>query len=294
MVTSDRTTPGLSVVIITKNEGDNIVACLRSVRWADETIVVDSHSTDNTIALAQAEGAITHQIDWQGFGAAKQQAVDFASHDWVLSLDADERITPELANEIRQAITSDRHSDIYAGYEIPRLTNFIGRWIHHSGWRPDYVLRLFRKSTGGFSDALVHEGVTVSGKVGRLKHDILHYSYRSLEDYLERLNRYTTLAAEELSSNGARFRLWQALVKPPAIFIKRYFLKLGALDGWAGFQIAFLSAVYVFVKYAKLWRLSESPTTQSLTIESPTAETKDDQTTAPAQGSPESRTVGKL
>ncbi len=285
MVTSDGTTPGLSVVIITKDEGDNIVSCLQSVRWANETIVVDSHSTDDTVALAQAEGAITHQIEWQGFGAAKQQAVGFASHDWVLSLDADERITPELANEIRQAITSD----IYAGYEIPRLTNFIGTWIHHSGWRPDYVLRLFRKSTGGFSDALVHEGVTVSGKVGRLKHDILHYSYRSLEDYLERLNRYTTLAAEELSANGARFRLWQALVKPPAIFIKRYFLKLGILDGWAGFQIAFLSAVYVFVKYAKLWRLSEPPTANSST-----AVATDADATLTSQEPPESRTVGKL
>jgi glycosyltransferase involved in cell wall biosynthesis len=245
--------PRLSVIVITKNEEANIVDCLDSVRWADEIIVVDSSSTDRTVSLAEQAGAVTYQIGWKGFGDAKQRALDYASSEWVLSLDADERVSAELAEEMRTILLSAECD----GYEIPRLTNFVGRWIYHSGWRPDYVLRLFRKSKGAFTQALVHEGVVVSGRIGRLNHDLLHYSYRSVEDYLDRLNRYTTLAATEMRSAGKRFKIWQPLLKPPAIFVKRYVLKLGALDGWAGFQIAFLSAVYVFVKYAKLWHLSQ-------------------------------------
>ncbi len=251
--------PKLSVVIITKNEEQNIIDCVRSVSWADEIIVVDSNSADNTVKRAEQEGAVTHQIEWQGFGHAKQTAVNYATGEWILSLDADERITPDLAKEIKHILKSSQNTQCDC-YKIPRLTNFVGAWIHHSGWRPDFVLRLFRKTHGKFSEATVHETVISSGTVGQLKNDILHYSYKSIEDYLERLNRYTTLAAQEMSNSGMRFRLWRPLIKPPAIFIKRYILKLGVLDGWAGFQIAFLSSVYVFVKYAKLWRLSHQKT----------------------------------
>lgn len=250
---AQRARPPISVVVITRNEADNITDCLEGVRWADEIIVVDSGSTDRTRELARQQDARVIDIDWAGFGAAKQRGVDEARGPWVLSIDADERVTPALAEEIQRAVCDEQ----YAGYEMPRLTSFVGVWVRHSGWYPDFVLRLFCKDCGRFSQALVHEGVTVDGAVGRLTHDLLHYSYRSLTDYLQRLNRYTTLAAQELHDRGVRAALWQPLLKPPAIFLKRYLLKAGFLDGWTGLQIAFLSAVYVFVKYAKLrdlWR----------------------------------------
>ncbi len=249
----------VSAIIITKNEAINIVECIKSVHWADEVIVADSGSTDDTVQLANDAGASTHAIKWQGYGHAKQTALGYATCDWVISLDADERVTPDLASEIQKALL-DSNCD---GYEIPILTNFVGRWIHHSGWRPKFALRLFRREQGKFTEALVHETVIVSGRVERMRHDLLHFSYRSLESYLEKLNRYTSLAAAEMHAKGKRFKLWQPLLKPPAIFIKRYLLRLGVLDGWTGFQIAFLSAVYVFVKYAKLWSLEQRDQTAS-------------------------------
>ena len=247
---SDSTTAknAVSVVILARNEARNIRACIDSVSWADEVVVVDSGSEDETKEIARACGARVSEIEWNGFGPAKQSGVDVAKGPWILSLDADERVTPELADEIKSAIGADT----FSGYRIPRLTSFVGVWVRHGGWYPDYVLRLFRKSEGMFTPALVHESVNVDGPVGTLKNHLLHYSYDSLEDYISRMNRYTTLAARELYDSGRRFSLWQALVKPPAVFLKRYLLKVGFLDGWTGLQIAFLSAVYVFTKYAKL------------------------------------------
>lgn len=245
----------LSVVIITKNEERNIAECLKSVSFAAEIIVLDTGSTDRTVEIAREHGARVEQALWEGFGLAKERALKYATREWALSLDADERISAELAQEIRQA-TEQSAID---GFEIPRLTNFVGRWIRHSGWYPDYVLRLFKRERGRFSPAQVHERVILSGPSARLKHPLLHYSYRSIEDYISRMNRYTSLAARELFEKGERFSLWQPLVKPPAILFKRYIIKFGFLDGWAGAEIAILSAVYVFLKYTKLRQFERDP-----------------------------------
>ncbi|MFQ5606399.1 MAG: glycosyltransferase family 2 protein [Candidatus Zixiibacteriota bacterium] len=245
----------LSVIIITKNEERNIQECLESVAWAGEIVLADSGSTDRTVEIAERHGARVKRVEWEGFGLTKQRALESVSGEWALSIDADERVTAELAREIREAITRQDA----AGYEIPRLTNFVGRWIRHSGWYPDPVLRLFRRERGRFSPAAVHESVILSGNCKRLKNHLLHYSYRSLEDYIARMNRYTSLAARELFEKEAPFSYWQPLLKPLAVATKRYFLKLGFLDGWAGAQIAILSAVYVFLKYAKLRQLERDP-----------------------------------
>lgn len=241
----------VSVVIITRDEESNIGACLDSVSWAAERIVVDSGSVDRTVAIARDQGAKILEIEWRGFGDAKQRGLEAAREDWVLSLDADERVTPELRAEIHERLKQPTMN----GFEIPRLTSFIGAWIRHSGWYPDYVLRLVRRERARFTDSLVHEKLEVDGQRARLRNHLLHYSYTSIEDYLKRLNRYTTLAAQELHDSGKRFAVWQPLLKAPAVFVKRFLLKRGFLDGWAGLQIAVLSAVYVFVKYAKLGAL---------------------------------------
>lgn len=245
----------LSVVIITKNEERNIAECLKSVSFASEIIVLDTGSTDRTVEIALEHGARVEHASWEGFGLAKGRALNYATREWALSLDADERVSAELVLEIRQA-TAQNAID---GFEIPRLTNFVGRWIKHSGWYPDYVLRLFKRERARFSPAQVHEQVILSGPSARLKHPLLHYSYRSIEDYISRMNRYTSLAARELFEKGERYSMWQPLFKPPAILFKRYIMKLGFLDGWAGAEIAILSAVYVFLKYTKLRQLERAP-----------------------------------
>ncbi len=245
----------LSVIIIAKNEERNIAECLKSVSFASEVIVVDTGSTDRTVEIARDHGARVEHAGWEGFGLAKGRALKYATREWALSLDADERVSDALAQEIQKA-TAQSAID---GFEIPRLTNFVGSWIRHSGWYPDYVLRLFKRGRGRFSPAQVHERVILSGPSARLKHHLLHYSYRSIEDYVSRMNRYTSLAARELFENGKRFSWWQPLLKPPAIVFKRYILKFGFLDGRAGAEIAILSAVYVFLKYSKLHQIERDP-----------------------------------
>lgn len=245
----------LSAIIITKNEESNLPRLLKSIAWADEIVVVDSHSQDQTVAIAKQFGAQVHQMDWIGFGPAKRAAADFATGDWLLSVDADEEVTPELAAEIQSAVQGN--GDV-AGYYIPRRTSFLGRWIYHCGWYPDPVLRLFRKENGTFDDALVHERVNLIGQTGRLQNELLHYSYPDLELYLEKLNRYTSLGAEEAWREGKRAGLMQILVKPPVTFAKHYLVKKGFLDGIEGFILSALSAMSVLVKYAKLRQLSKS------------------------------------
>jgi glycosyltransferase involved in cell wall biosynthesis len=239
----------LSVVVITRNEEHNLPRCLGSVSWADEIIVLDNESTDNTRELASSLGAQVYTTEWRGYGPAKQEAVNKATGDWVLSIDADEEVSAELAEEIK-AITANGVSQ--AGFLIPRRTRFLGRWIYHCGWYPDPVLRLFRREAGNFSDAVVHEGVELEGEVGRLKHELLHYSYPTLETYFEKFNRYTTLAAEESYAAGKRAGWYELMVRPVSAFLKHYFLKRGFLDGLEGFLVSALSSSYVLVKYSKL------------------------------------------
>lgn len=247
----------LSVVIIARNEEASLPRCLESVRWADEIIVGDSGSSDRTVEVARDLGAKVFCYDWRGFGPAKQGAVDRAEGEWILSLDADEEVTRELAMEIRSVLERDDH---VAGYYLPRRTEFLGRWMLHGGWYPDHVLRLFRKDRGSFTSALVHEAVRVDGPTVRLTNDLLHYSYPTLDRYLDKFNRYTTLAANEAFQMGQRTSLTRLIVNPCAKFIKQYILKAGFLDGAEGLLLAILSAGYVSIKYAKLrdlWRQKE-------------------------------------
>lgn len=242
----------LSAVIITKNEEANIERCLRSVSWADEIIIVDSESTDDTVEIAWSLKAKVYRPEWRGFGPAKQYALEQATGDWVLSIDADEEVSFTLKNEIVHLLESEPPC---AGYMIPRKTQFLGRWILHSGWYPDYVLRLFKRSAGHFTPALVHEKVEVDGPVGRLNNTLLHYSYPTLEDFTRRQDQYTTLGAQDLFASGKSFRPSQLVFKPVSSFLRKFIFQRGWRDGWEGFLIARLTANGTLLKYAKLRQL---------------------------------------
>lgn len=245
----------LSIIIITKNESANIRACLESVAWAEEIVVVDSASTDGTQEIAREFTQHIHiHADWPGFGAQKNRALDYASKGWVLSLDADERVTPELRAEI-EAVLQNPCAD---GYEIPRFSNFCGRFMRHSGWHPDYVLRLFKREKGRFSDALVHESVQMQGSTARLHKPLLHYSYRDFEDVLSKLNSYSSAASTMLQRRGKKGSLAQAVVHGLWAFIRTYFLRAGFLDGREGFMLAVMNAENSYYRYIKLWLKQKS------------------------------------
>ena len=241
----------ISVIIITKNEERNIEECLRSVSFADECIVVDHGSTDGTVEKAIAFGAVVSQtLDWPGFGPQKNRALAIAKGEWVFSLDADERVTPELQAEILKII-NERPS--VEGYEIPRLTNFCGKWIHYSGWFPDYHLRLFKRSAGKFSNDLVHESVVVKGKTDRLSHPLLHFSFRTHADCLRKMHQYSIAGANQAQSGGRKSSLTKAITFGTLEFIRTYFIKLGLLDGKEGIIIAILNAEAMYHKYLGLF-----------------------------------------
>lgn len=240
----------LSVIVTTLNEAHNIQACLASVKpFARELIVVDAGSRDRTIEIARDMGAITHVTpDWPGFGPQKNFALSLATQPWVLSIDADERVPDDLAAEI----TATLQSAACAGYAIPRLSQFCGRWIQHSGWRPDYVLRLFRRDAGRFSDHQVHERVIVDGAIGNLHASLLHYSTPDLHSSLDKTNRYSTAAAQSLFEQGKRASLAKAIGKGVWAFIRTYVLRAGFLDGQEGFILAVANAEGTYYRYLKL------------------------------------------
>ena len=241
----------LSVLVLSKNESTNIEACLNSVEWADEIVVVDTGSTDDTVSKAKAFTQKVFVTEWKGFAGTKNWGLQKVTGDWVLWLDADERVTPELAEEIQLVLKNAA----YDGYQIPRKANFLGHWIRHSGWYPGYVLRLIKKDLAQFVDTRVHEGLEEPARVGKLKNPLLHFTDPTLEHYFTKFNRYTTLAALDLKDRGRRFHLYDLLFRPAFLFIKMYIFKAGFLDGFAGFLLATLSGFYVLVKYAKLWEL---------------------------------------
>ena len=243
----------LSVIIITKNEAVNIRACIESVAWADEIIVVDSGSSDATVEICHELGAQVYMHDWPGFGMQKNRALGYATKDWVFSIDADERVTHELREEIQSAMQRGQAE----GYEIPRLSSFCGRYMHHSGWYPDYVLRLFRRGTGKFSDDLVHERVIVNGPITKLQQLLLHESFRDLEQLLAKINHYSTASAQMLHRKNRTASLKKAVGHALWAFFRSYFLRAGFLDGREGFMLAVSTAEGTYYRYLKLMLLAE-------------------------------------
>jgi glycosyltransferase involved in cell wall biosynthesis len=245
----------LSVAIITKNEGHNIDLCLKSVSFADEVIVLDSNSTDDTAQIARKYGAkVFLSSDWKGFGAEKNKALGLCSGDWVLSLDADERIPESLKEEIQTAI---KRVDVVA-FEIPRLSWYCGRFMNHSGWHPDYVTRLFRKGQARFSDHLVHEKLICGRPIMRLRNSIIHLSFPNFECVLEKMNNYSSASARQMRLEGKTASLFTALIHSSWTFLRTYFLRLGFLDGRHGLVLAISNAHGTYYRYLKLWFLSHN------------------------------------
>ena len=250
----------LSVIIITKNESANIGACLESVSFADEIIVVDSGSTDGTREIAQSLGAkVTLTEDWPGFGPQKNRALDRATCEWVLSIDADERVTPELGQEILSVLQAavDCRATTASAYRIARLSNFGGRWIRHSGWWPDHVLRLFERGTARFKDVAVHESVVTDAPVGTLNHHFLHYPYASLEHFIAKINHYSSEAATMMHARGKKTSVAGACGHAFWTFVRIYLLRKGFLDGRQGFILAIMGATGSFFRYTKLLFLNK-------------------------------------
>ena len=245
----------LSVIIITKNEEDNIRACLESVAWANEIVVVDSASSDGTVNISKALGAQVHTTtDWPGFGAQKNRALSHATCEWVLSLDADERVTPELRTEIEAALNDPQE---HAAFRIPRLSSFCGRYMHHSGWYPDYVTRLFRRGMAKFSDDLVHESLIVNGMVGKLGQSLLHNTFHDLDELLVKINQYSTAGAQMLSEKNKTATLRKAVGHALWAFFRTYIIRAGFLDGREGFMLAVSTAESAYYRYAKLMLLNK-------------------------------------
>jgi glycosyltransferase involved in cell wall biosynthesis len=238
----------ISVIIITKNEAQNIRACLESVQWADEIIVVDSGSSDDTVAICREFTPHVYVHDWPGFGPQKNRALSYATSEWILSLDADERVPPELCAEIQSALRGGQE----VAYAIPRLSSFFGRNIHHSGWRPDYVTRLFRRGAAKFSDDLVHERVIVGGATGKLRQSLLHESIRDAEQLLTKINQYSTAGAHMLADKQRASSLKQAVARAAWAFFRSYVLRAGFLDGREGFMLAVSTAEGTYYRYVKL------------------------------------------
>ncbi|OGK84864.1 MAG: hypothetical protein A2W08_17725 [Candidatus Rokubacteria bacterium RBG_16_73_20] len=240
----------MSVVVITLNEAERLRACLESAAWADELVVVDAESQDKTVQIAREFTDRVLVRPWAGFAEQKNFAVAQATGDWILSLDADEEVPPELRAEIQALLGAEPAED---GYRVPRRNIFWGRWIRHGGLYPDWQLRLFRRGRGRFVERTVHESVRVEGRVGRLASPLVHRSYRDVADFLERADRYSTLAAAEWVRSGRRAGVGDLVVRPAGRFLSMYVVRGGFLDGWPGFLLACLYAYYVFVRSAKVW-----------------------------------------
>ncbi|MDP2097301.1 MAG: glycosyltransferase family 2 protein [Methylobacter sp.] len=241
----------LSVVIVTKNEARNIEDCLKSAAWADEVIVLDSGSSDDTVKLAVAAGARVIETDWPGYGPQQNRGIDAASYEWVYSLDADERITPQLAAEIRHAI----EGNAFNVFDVPRSSLFVNRFMRHSGWWPDRTRRLFRKGRARFTEHKIHANLATQDPVGHLKEAMTHYSFFDYHSVVEKMNRYSSGSAEDLNAAGKRGSLAAAIGHGLWTFIRTYFIKAGFLDGQPGLILAIANAEGTYYKYLKLWEL---------------------------------------
>jgi len=245
----------ISAVIITKNEEERITPTLQGLHWVDEIVVVDAHSQDRTRELCRKYTDKVYVRKWKGYVEQKNYALQLASHEWVLSLDADERVSEELRAEIEKLRKEGMGCD---GYYIPRKVFYLGRWIKHCGWYPDYKMRLFKKSRARWVGGSVHESCLVEGKVGYLCSPLLHFTYRNISEHLSRNNLYAELSAWDKFRQGERASIVKMVFFPFATFIKTYLIKLGFWEGVAGLIISVISASYVFLKYAKLWEMEKT------------------------------------
>jgi len=240
----------LSAAIITRDEEANIERCLGALGFVDEIVVVDSGSTDRTLEICERYNCRIVRAEWAGYGKNKQLAVDSASNDWVISVDADEEVTPELAAEIEEALSQD---SVRSGYRIKWLSCYLGKWIRHSGWNRQYKLKLFNRTKGGFTDDLLHETVKLTGETGRLKNVLKHYTYPDLETVIRKGHTYAEMAAAEMYSGGKRSSILNAYLHATWAYVKTLIFNLGFLDGWVGHALATNTAYAVFLKYMKLW-----------------------------------------
>jgi glycosyltransferase involved in cell wall biosynthesis len=247
----------LSAAVITWNEEQRLRGCLETVTWADEIIVVDAESSDATVAIARQFTDRIWVRPWPGFAEQKNFALEKATGDWILALDADERVTPELRRRIQQILADGGSAD---GYAVPRKNLFGGAWVRHGGLYPDFQLRLFRRGAGRFVHDAVHESVRVTGRVERVREPLVHHSYRGLEDFVARSNRYSSLAARDWIRHGRRVGAAGLIFRPLGRFVSMYIVRLGFLDGWRGFVLAVLYAHYVFLRMAKAWEASRGGT----------------------------------
>jgi glycosyltransferase involved in cell wall biosynthesis len=249
--------PGVSAAIITLNEAANLAAALESVRWADEVIVVDSESTDGTVAIARQYTDRVIVRPWPGYIAQKNFAAAQASHDWIFSLDADERVSPALAEEVRALVAAGPGC---AGYRVPRVSHYLGRWIRSTDWYPDYQLRLYDRRRAAWAGRYVHESVRAEGDVGRLRGEIQHHPYRDVSHHLRTIDRYSSLAARQMFEDGRRTGPLRMLLHADAAFLRNYLLRGGIRDGTAGLIVSMLNAYYVMLKLVKLWELCSHST----------------------------------
>jgi glycosyltransferase involved in cell wall biosynthesis len=244
----------LTVTVITHNEAPHIVDALESVAWADEVIIVDSGSTDETVARARPYASRIEVRPWAGYGLQKNYAASLASNDWILSIDADERVTPLLAGEIKALLANGLPAD---GYAISRVSHYLGRWIRSTDWYPDFHVRLYNRNAARWSEHAVHESIHCPGTVLRLRGELLHYPYRDVSEHLSKIDRYTTLVAEQWVAEGRRSSAWQAVVYPRLAFLRNFVLRRGFMDGHTGLIVSLLNSYYVFLKYAKLFEMQQ-------------------------------------
>ena len=244
--------PRLSVAVITRNESHSVRACLESVSWADEIVVLDSGSTDATVELCRSLGARVEITDWPGFGPQKNRAIERCSCDWILSIDADERVTPQLRAELEHAIAAPGDN---VAFRMPRLSSYCGRQMRHGGWWPDYVARLFRRGAARFSADVVHEKLLADGPTGTLTQPLIHDTVANLEEVIDKLNRYSSAGAQRLSGLGKRGSLSRALGHGAWAFLRTYLLRAGFLDGREGFMLAVSNAEETYYRYLKLMML---------------------------------------
>lgn len=246
----------VSVYVLTYNEEAKIRDCLDSVAWADEIVILDSFSNDRTLPICQNYTGKIFQQEFVGFGKLRNIAVEHCTNDWVLSLDADERVTPELREEILAKLTEAPDADAYF---IPRKSHFLKYWVRHCGWYPDYRQpQFFHKLKMKYREQLVHEGFDVAGKVAYLREHVIQHPFLSLDEFLKKMDRYSSLRAEDMVKNGASFHISQVLTHPAAMFWRMYFQKLGFLDGRVGLMLSLLYSYYTMLKYAKLWEKRHS------------------------------------